>query len=155
VSLLEVIRYPNPLLKQPAVNVAHFDDDLNSLASNMFETMAFHKGVGLAGPQVSVMERILVAGFEGEQLVLVNPEIISKKGKTLDEEGCLSIPDILVEIERADQIVVEGYDIKGNGIKVETSGFFSRILQHEIDHLNGILILDHGEPLLASDREVD
>lgn len=154
-SLLEVIRYPNPLLKQPAVNVAHFDDDLNSLASNMFETMAFHKGVGLAGPQVSVMERILVAGFEGEQLVLVNPEIISKKGKTLDEEGCLSIPDILVEIERADQIVVEGYDIKGNGIKVETSGFFSRILQHEIDHLNGILILDHGEPLLASDREVD
>jgi peptide deformylase len=105
--------------------------------------MDLAKGVGLAANQVGVATRVAVVGVENERLALVNPVILSAEGSAREEEGCLSVPDVFGEVERPERIVVEATDVSGQRYRREASGLLARAIQHEIDHLDGILFLDH------------
>jgi peptide deformylase len=141
-SVLDVVVYPDPVLRQKTSPVSVFDAQLEALVRDMFETMDAYQGVGLAAPQIGILEKVIVVSFEGRSMALLNPQIVSSTGVTVDEEGCLSLPEIVVKLERADKIVVNAQDLTGKPLTLHEEGFFSRIIQHEIDHLNGILIVD-------------
>ncbi len=140
--VLDVLIYPDPVLRQATRRITVFDEKLKNLLENMFETMDAYKGVGLAAPQIGVLEKIIVVSYEERSLALINPEIIFHEGETIDEEGCLSLPEVTMQLKRFDIIKVKAQDFEGNPVLLDEHGFFSRILQHEIDHLNGILIID-------------
>lgn len=143
---LEVRTFGDPVLKSRAAPVDKFDETLERLAEDMLETMREHEGVGLAANQVGRLKRVLVAAFEEEEYVVVNPEINEWGDAIVKEiEGCLSIPEIQVEVERIDRITLSGQDISGAPVRIEAEGLLARILQHELDHLNGILILDRTD----------
>ncbi|NQY74151.1 MAG: peptide deformylase [Candidatus Margulisbacteria bacterium] len=146
-SVLQVITVPNPLLKQVTVDVNTFDEKLQQLVFDMFETMAHYQGVGLAAPQVGILQSLVVIMFEKKELILINPEIIFTDGQCVDEEGCLSIPGLRRQVERAENIIVNAFDVVGNPIQIKEEGFMARIILHEIDHLRGILITDKKEIL--------
>ena len=143
---LEIRTFGDPVLKSRATPVDKFDESLELLAEEMLETMREHEGVGLAANQVGRLKRILVAVLEDEEYVIVNPEI-NEKGEESekDVEGCLSIPEIQVEVERPTQVTVSGQDQTGTPVRLEAKGLLARILQHEMDHLNGVLILDRTD----------
>jgi peptide deformylase len=150
---LDLTLFPNPVLRKVADPVAAFDDDLQRTVDAMFALMFESKGVGLAAPQVGLKKRILVLNPEGDperpeqNLVLVNPRITARTGdKTLYEEGCLSFPGIYAEVERRAECSVEALDTQGNAVNRTFSGFESRIVQHEYDHLEGILLVDRMSP---------
>ncbi len=142
--------YPAPVLRRVASPVEAFDDELHSIVEAMYRRMYASKGVGLAAPQVGLKKRILVlspTGEEGDQQVLINPTILEKSGpSTLFEEGCLSFPGIYAEIERPELCKVRAFDLEGNEHELEFDGFASRIVQHEYDHLEGILLVDRMSP---------
>jgi peptide deformylase len=128
--------------------VEQFDDDLRELAESMAETMYAAPGIGLAAPQVGVETRLAVvdvtSGEEpGHLLVLVNPEIVESSGAEIDVEGCLSIPGISDKVQRSFRITVEAQDLEGNPHRLEAEGLEARAIQHEIDHLDGVLFTDH------------
>jgi len=141
--------YPTPILRKVAEDVP-FDDELREIVAAMYERMRASKGVGLAAPQVGLKRRILVLNATGEpedDLTLVNPTLVDKSGpKTKYEEGCLSFPGIYAEVERPDRCTVKAFDVDGNPIEQEYEGFVSRIIQHEYDHLEGILLVDRMSP---------
>jgi peptide deformylase len=145
-----VTLYPDPVLRKPAEPIERFDEDLARTVAGMFERMFKSKGVGLAAPQVGLKQRILVLNPDGERandLVLVNPTITARSGpETVFDEGCLSFPSIYAEIRRPERCSVTAYDAKGNRIEQEYTGFVSRIIQHEYDHLEGILLVDRMSP---------
>ena len=139
--------YGDPVLRQKALAVPRVDDAVRELIANMRDTMKAYSGVGLAANQVGVAQRVLVVDVPLEErrraiLALVNPEITSRSGSENGEEGCLSIPGIWEDVTRADQVQVTGLDEHGRAIEVEASGYLARALQHEIDHLDGILFVD-------------
>jgi peptide deformylase len=142
--------YPSPLLRRPCPAVERFDADLAAVVEAMFECMARSKGVGLAAPQVGLRQRILVLNPTGEPadaLALINPTIVERTGaQVLHEEGCLSFPGIYAEIERPEACRVEAFDLAGEPLKLEATGFQSRIIQHEYDHLEGVLLVDRMSP---------
>ena len=143
---LEIRTFGDPILKSRAAPVDKFDDSLEQLAESMLETMRDHEGVGLAANQVGRLKRILVAALEDEEYVIVNPVLEWDAGEaTPDTEGCLSIPEIQVEVGRPTRVTVTGQDAKGLPVRVEAEGLLARILQHEMDHLDGILILDRTD----------
>jgi|SRR5579859_1746654 len=143
-ALRKIITIENPILRQKAKRVTRFDASIKKLVEDLIETMHAANGVGLAAPQVAQSLRVLVAEHEGRQEVLINPEIVKASGDQVGPEGCLSIPGYLGEnIKRAMMVVVKGRDVHGKEVRVRADGFFARILQHEIDHLDGILYLDH------------
>lgn len=145
-SLLKIRVIPDPVLRVPAVAVENFDSELSTFVENMWETMYISKGIGLAAPQVGVSTRVVVIDLaeEGEgKLVLINPKIISYSGKIKSEEGCLSIPEFRESIPRLKQIKVTAQNVAGDTFEVEADGLLSRCIQHEIDHLDGILFVDH------------
>jgi len=149
-AVLEIIDVPHPTLKKKAVEVKpeEFNEDLKKFVEDMLETMRDAPGVGLAAPQVNVSKRILVADPSSEEdsqspMVFINPVIVEKSGECVFEEGCLSIPEFRAEIRRAKKIKVEYQDIEGKKHTIEDNGFLAIILQHEIDHLDGITMLDH------------
>jgi peptide deformylase len=147
-AILDILTYPAPILLQKAEPVENIDDSIRTLLKNMAETMYAAPGVGLAAPQVGFPQRVIVADasprVEGEHLVkLVNPVITFAEGNTVCEEGCLSVPGFSEDVTRAERIVVEGYNEDGKPIKIETDTFLATVLQHEIDHLDGILFIDH------------
>lgn len=143
---LEIRTFGDPVLKSRAAPVDKFDESLEQLAEDMLETMREHEGVGLAANQVGRLKRILVAALEDEEYVIVNPEINETGDESeKDVEGCLSIPEIQVEVERPTQVTVSGQDQSGAPIQLEADGLLARILQHEMDHLNGVLILDRTD----------
>jgi peptide deformylase len=143
---LYIRMFGDPVLKTRASPVASFDGSLSHLAEEMLATMREHEGVGLAANQVGRLKRILVAAIEEEEFVLVNPVIEEGASTTEKElEGCLSIPGIQVEVERPTAVTVSGQDASGAPLKIEASGLLARILQHEIDHLDGVLILDRTD----------
>lgn len=120
-----------------------FDPSMQKLVDDMFETMHAANGVGLAAPQIALSIRVFVAEFEEQKVAMFNPEIIKAEGEELGTEGCLSIPGYVGDnIRRATSVVVKGLDARGKPIKVRGEGWFARVLQHEIDHLDGILFLD-------------
>jgi peptide deformylase len=142
--------YPDPVLRRPAQPVTAFDEELRAIVSAMFERMYASKGVGLAAPQVGLKKRILVLNPSGEpqdEIVLVNPRIVELSGPpTLFEEGCLSFPGIYAEVERPDVCRVQAFRVDGTPFEEAYSGFKSRIVQHENDHLEGVLLVDRMSP---------
>lgn len=143
---LEVRHFGDPVLKSKASEVSSFDESLERLADDMLDTMREHEGVGLAGNQVGRLQRILVAEHEEEEFVLINPEITSaSEEEETAPEGCLSIPGISVDVNRATAVTVSAHDLDGEEIEIEAEGLLARIFQHEIDHLNGVMILDRTD----------
>jgi peptide deformylase len=147
-SLLSIRLYPDPVLRVRCPEVETFDAELERLVEDMVETMYAAPGVGLAAPQVGVESRVAVVdatvGEEpGALRVLINPEILSTQGSEVDVEGCLSIPDITDKVERPAAVSVRAFDPQGREQLIEAEGLEARAIQHEIDHLNGILFTDH------------
>jgi len=143
VSLLDIRVLGDPILRQPTKLVDEVSPELRRLVDDMFETMYAAKGIGLAAPQVGRVERLSVIDIEAQPIVLINPEIIESEGKIKGEEGCLSIPEIYGDVERAARVVVRAMDIDGKPFEVEGRDLLSRCLQHEIDHLHGRLFIDY------------
>lgn len=146
-AVLEIKKYPDTVLTERAISVDSLDERHQRLIDDMIETMYAAPGIGLAAPQVGVSERIIVIDIskvdeESSLIVLINPEIVLKEGLIESEEGCLSVPGITLSIERAERVIVRGLDRFGKPVEVGGQGLLSRALQHEIDHLNGILILN-------------
>lgn len=147
--VLRILKYGEPVLEQPADLIKAFDTaDLNELIENMFETMYAAKGVGLAAPQVGVSQRVTVIDVslgedEAKRLVLINPEIVAREGSQVGEEGCLSIPGFREPVTRANRVTVKAFSQKGEPIELEGEELLARAFQHEIDHLNGKLFINH------------
>src|SRR5271169_1656120 len=152
----KVVRYLNNVnLERPAQAITEFDTpELHQLVEDMFETMYASHGLGLAAPQIDVHKRLTVidtsggeADVEPNTVVLINPEIIHKEGKQTGEEGCLSIPGYREEVRRHKRVTVRAHNVKGELFEVSGEDLMARAMQHEIDHLNGILFLSHLSPL--------
>ena len=149
----KVVKYGDPILERKAELITEFDTaDLHKLVEDMFDTMYSARGVGLAAPQVAVGKRLTViditAGEEGgEKMVLINPEIITKEGSQLGEEGCLSIPGFREDVKRAKKVRARAQNVKGEFFEVEGEDMLARAILHEADHLNGVLFLSHLSPL--------
>lgn len=142
-----ILKYPDTALEKVCEDVSEFDQELESLAGDMLETMYAAPGVGLAAPQIGVLKRLVVvdptAGQEeGHKLIIVNPAIVEKEGRQKEEEGCLSIPGLTAVVERPWRVIVRGQNLDGSELEVEAEDILSRVLCHEIDHLNGVLYLD-------------
>jgi peptide deformylase len=143
---LEMRTFGDPVLKTRAAPVEDFDEALERLAEEMLAMMREQEGVGLAANQVGRLKRILVAAVEDDEYVLVNPVIEeASETTTSGPEGCLSIPGIQVVVERPTVIKISGRDVSGEPIKIEVEGLLARIFQHEVDHLDGVLILDRTD----------
>ncbi len=149
----EIRLFPDPVLRERAAEVTEFDDELRNLVADMGETMRVAPGVGLAAPQVGIQRRVLVFSPNEEEPItaLINPEITLREGEQTDFEGCLSIPGLNYEVERALRVVVKGKDAEGEPIEIDASEFVARILQHEIDHLDGVLFIDRIDPELRKE----
>ncbi len=142
-AIHKIITTENPILRQKAKKVHRFDPSIARLIDDMFETMHAAHGVGLAAPQIAISLRVFVAEFEERKIAMVNPEIIKAEGEELGTEGCLSIPGYVGDnIRRATNVIVKGQDARGKAFRVRAESWLARILQHEIDHLDGILFLD-------------
>lgn len=152
-SIHKIVKYPDPVLRRQTEKITVFDDSLARLAEDMAETMYDAPGVGLAAPQIGESVKLIVvdttAGKEGEHqfMPLVNPEIVAHEGTQLDEEGCLSIPELTSSVQRFKKVTVSFQDLQGEPRELTAENRFAVVLQHEIDHLNGILFLDHLSPL--------
>jgi peptide deformylase len=147
-AVRKVIVLGNPILRQKAKPVRQITKAERQLIDDLLETMDAHEGVGLAAPQVGILQRIFVARWEGETFVLVNPEIEWRSKETVaGMEGCLSIPGVQGKVVRHEKIRVRALNADGNPIVLQPEGWLARIFQHEIDHLDGILILDRTDEL--------
>ena len=149
-ALLEIFTFPAPVLQQKTEPVTTFDQELEDTTQSMLETMYVSSGIGLAAIQAGILKQIIVvdlkSGEEDKSLrephVFINPEIVSSSGRTVSEEGCLSVVDFRGEVERAEYITVAYQDLSGAAKTIEANDMMSICLQHEIDHLNGILFID-------------
>lgn len=151
-----IVIYPNDRLNQKAESVTVITDEIVTLLEDMHETMIAHDGIGLAAPQIGKNLRLAVIEIDEETGIfeLINPEIIESKGKDIDVEGCLSIPETYGTVERADEVTVRYFDREGDEIEVTAYGYLARAFQHEIDHLNGELFIDKIiEPIKPEDLE--
>jgi len=151
---LTIITEGDPRLRQKAVRVRSVDESLRRLARDMWETLEAAHGVGLAAPQVGILRRLIIvgipAGFEREddpevRLTLINPEIVKASGRQVGPEGCLSMPGWVGDVPRSMHVTVKARDLDDREVRLKASGFLSRVLQHEIDHLDGILFIDRIE----------
>lgn len=152
-AIRPIVTVPDPVLRRKAQKVRQFDTDLQQLIEDMIETMRAAPGVGLAAPQVGVSQRVIVVEYGEDEdedkpprlYVVVNPEIVEVSAETeMGVEGCLSIPDLVGEVERYQRIVVKGQNRRGQPIKLKLRGWVARIFQHEIDHLDGVLFTDRA-----------
>ena len=169
-ALRKIVTLPEPVLRRKARTITTFDKNLQTLIDDMIETMRQAPGVGLAAPQVNIAERLIVVEYAEEQeeeddgqpekpkklFVLINPEIVKSSAETLmGVEGCLSIPNLVGEVERHAVIQVKGLNRHGKPAKVKAEGWLARIFQHEIDHLNGILFPDRATSVWQPQDEVE
>jgi peptide deformylase len=150
-----IYHYPEPVLKQKAAPVAAIDEEIRALAADMAETMYAAPGVGLAAPQVGVSKRLIVMDCAPKEqppqlVVAINPEILAREGESLEEEGCLSVPGYYASVARSQKVAVRYLDLDGRERRIEADGLWAICLQHEIDHLDGILFVDHLSPLKRS-----
>lgn len=144
----EVVKYPDPVLAKVGEKVTEFTPELAQLVDEMFESMYAAQGIGLAAPQIAISKQITVIDVSfkerpEDRLALINPEIIEREGKQIEEEGCLSLPDIREKVHRSAWVKVRAQNVKGEFFEVEGEELLARALQHEIDHLHGILFIDH------------
>ncbi len=148
-SILKIYEYPDPVLRKRTGKITTFDENLAKLAEDMAETMYNAPGIGLAAPQIGQSIKLLVVDItvniddEKEYMAMINPVIIAHEGSQLDEEGCLSVPELTANVKRHKGVTVSYQDLEGHTKELSTEDRFSVVLQHEIDHLNGILFLDH------------
>ncbi len=143
-AILPIRVLPDPILRQKSKRVKVIDGAIQKLVENMIETMHLASGVGLAAPQVGVLQRVIVIEVPGdENIVLINPQMVRRKGERLVIEGCLSIPGYVGEIKRAESVTVKGCDRNGKEIRVKGEELLAQVLEHEMDHLNGVLYVDH------------
>ena len=167
-TLRTIVTLPDPVLRRKAREIKKFDKDLHSLIDDMIETMREAPGVGLAAPQVGLSERLLVVEYyereEDEEIedapkkvwAVVNPEIVkASEEKVMGVEGCLSIPGLVGEVERHEEVLVKGLNRHGKPMKVKAKGWLARIFQHEIDHLNGVLFPDLATRVWQPQEEVE
>ncbi|WP_420536151.1 peptide deformylase [Dictyoglomus turgidum] len=152
--IMEIRKIGDPILKIKAKKVEKIDEKVKNLVRDMIETMKFSNGVGLAAPQVGESLRIIVVDYEENPIAFINPEILEMDGEVLDYEGCLSVPGVEVPIKRAERIIFKAQDLQGRTKRYKAKGLLARVIQHEVDHLEGILILDRavGEPTLAEEK---
>lgn len=136
--------YPDAVLRRKCLPVNDVDSAVRELMDGMAGIMYAYKGIGLAAPQVGVLQRVIIADVGEGLIALANPEIVQKDGKDRLQEGCLSLPEIEVGIERRQSILVRGIDADGKEASLELAGLIARVVQHEIDHLNGVLIIDYA-----------
>jgi peptide deformylase len=144
--ILKIVKYPDPVLSQPGEPVTAFDDELRKLTADMFETTYDAKGIGLAAPQVGVSKRLTTIDLSlgkdpAQRLVLANPEIFFRDGKLYEEEGCLSFPEIREKVVRAAKVRIRAQDEYGKWFEMDGEELLARCMQHEIDHLDGVLFL--------------
>ena len=144
----EVVKYPDPVLSKPGETVTEFNAEIERLVEEMFDSMYAAQGIGLAAPQIGISKRITVIDVSfkerpEDKLALINPVILDRTGKQVEEEGCLSLPEIREKVTRAAWVKVRAQNVKGETFEVEGEELLARALQHEIDHLNGILFIDH------------
>ena len=144
--ILTIVKYPEPVLSQPGEPVTEFNAELRKLVADMFDTTYANQGIGLAAPQVGVSKRVTVIDLSmgkdpKDRLVLINPEIISSEGRLYEEEGCLSFPDIREKVVRAASVRIRAQDEQGKWYEKDGEELLARAMQHEIDHLDGILFL--------------
>ncbi len=148
--MLEIRLLGDPVLRGRAEEIAEVDDELRELAAEMLKTMYGAEGIGLAAPQVGVPTRLFVMDMrepDQEPRAVINPVITHSAGSDRAEEGCLSIPGLTAHIDRAEEIVMEGMDLDGQPLRLEVSGLLARCIQHEIDHLDGVLFIDRASPI--------
>ena len=146
-AVLEILKYPHPILRKRSKAVTQIDEEVNKLIDDMRETMYHASGIGLAACQVGVPQRVIVLDVspmdpQYSYFALVNPEIISEEGEVDHEEGCLSVPDCLEKVKRKERVCVRGWSPDGKEMEMKGEGILAIAIQHEIDHINGILILD-------------
>jgi peptide deformylase len=151
---MQLVFYPNPVLRKRAQPVAGVDDEVRARVQEMFEVLYREQGVGLAAPQVGWSVRLFVTNVRGErdpatERVFVNPEILRGDGEVLDEEGCLSLPEVRGKVLRKQRVLIRAQDLEGNSFEEELTDLEARVVQHELDHLDGILFISR---LSASDR---
>jgi peptide deformylase len=146
-AVLLIHTVPDPILKQKSKRVKTIDGSIKKLVGDMIETLHAVPGrVGLAAPQVGVSLRVVVIGIpEEEDITLINPEIVRRKGERMVTEGCLSIPGYFGVVKRAESVRAKGRDVRGKGIKIKADELLAQVLEHEIDHLNGVLFIEHLE----------
>ena len=155
-SIFDLRVNEDPVLRQKATEVHNFDTSLSVLTNGMFDTMHEAKGIGLAAPQIGVSQRIIVIDIEDvapdyPPMALVNPKITHASGESLGEEGCLSLPRFRAMVRRAAEVSIQARTVSGESVDFEAEGLMARVLQHEVDHLDGILITDR---LLPADQEL-
>src|SRR5918992_5079672 len=151
-ALLEIVKWPAPVLDTPADPVTEFDADLAKLVHDMFQTMYAAPGVGLAAVQVGVSKRLFVMDCSGgkdpdQRVIMINPEVIHVEGEQNGEEGCLSFPGIFTPVERSLRAIVRAHDINGNEFELDGTELTARCMLHETDHCDGIVFLDRMSPL--------
>lgn len=140
---LSLCLYPDPVLRSVCRPIEHFDGWLADVVEEMWRLMQLHGGIGLAAPQVGIAQRFFVAEINRRSLCLINPVLIGRDGSDRMTEGCLSLPDVEVNVERNLQIEVQGFNTRGQGQRQKLSGLWARVVQHEMDHLDGVLICDY------------
>jgi peptide deformylase len=149
---LEIIKIGHPTLAKKSVRIEKIDDEIRRLARDMVETMHAAPGIGLSAPQVNVSRRLITVDLsvgenKDEIIVLINPDILSREGKVVREEGCLSVPEIYEKVARPQKVVVKGQDLEGRDRVLEAQDMLARVFCHEIDHLDGKLFVDILSPL--------
>lgn len=144
-AVFEVVRYGAPVLRLQAKPVNNITPNVIKLLQNMADTMYAAPGVGLAAPQIGVSKRVVVIDVGEGLLELINPEIVSRDGSELESEGCLSLPEITLKVKRAAKVRVKAQNREGKRVEIVGEGMLARALQHEIDHLDGILFIDRAE----------
>lgn len=151
-ALRDIVLYPHEVLATRATDVAEVNDEIRQIVDDMVETMYDAPGIGLAAPQVGLLQRMTVIDISTEENpdelhVFINPKIVHAEGRIIWEEGCLSIPGVYEKVERSNKIVVQSLDRDGKEYELEAEGLLAVALQHEIDHLDGVVFLDHISPL--------
>ncbi len=149
---LDIITYGNPILRKKAAEIKNITDEIIKIAEDMIFTMHSAPGIGLAAPQINKSKRLITIDLSvGEKkedlIVLINPKIIHEEGQDTAEEGCLSVPGINENVLRSFRLECTGYDLSGKEKRVEAEGLLARVISHEVDHINGILFIDHLSPL--------
>lgn len=142
----EIRTFGDPVLKAVAEEVENIDGKIIRLTQNMLQAMYKAPGLGLAAPQIGVQKQIFVYDIDGEPITLLNPKIVESRGEWVYDEGCLSIPGLYVEMLRPKEVLLEAIDLSGNTIQVEADELLARLFQHELDHLNGVLMFDRMTP---------
>lgn len=150
---LELKIYPDSVLRQICEPVERFDTELREIIDEMFVLMSQNEGIGLAAPQAGLAKQFFVCGIESEMLSLINPVIVEAGQKAKMIEGCLSLPDMRVNVTRNDRIYIVGLDSHGRRRQYELTGLWARVVQHEMDHLKGVLISDYGDNVNMEQRE--